>query len=331
MIKSTQYRMTLIQILLISVSLIAVTSEALASPSKRIALTLDDAPRGDGPIYSGAERTKVLIESLKSVDASPVAFFVTTKNLKHDGNRKRIQRYASAGNLIANHTHSHPWLSRVETDEYIAGIDKAEVLLDGFDNRRPWFRFPYLDEGSTLEKRDQVRESLAQRNLMNGYVTIDNYDWYIEDKWKEAVNQGKSVDMDALRSVYLKVMLSAVDFFEELAQNTLERSPAHVLLMHENDLAAIFIDDLITELRSKGWEIISPDEAYQDPIAKILPKTLMANQGLVAALAVEAGTKPQALSHLAIEKELIDELLSEQKVFGEKNAQSAMIRMSNPH
>lgn len=323
--------MRLVQSLLITASFIAVLSEALASPTKRIALTLDDAPRGDGPMYSGAQRAGVLLESLKSVEAGPVAFFVTTKHLEKNDNRKRVERYANAGNLIANHTHSHPWLSRVDTDEYIAGIDKAEVLLNGFDNRRPWFRFPYLDEGSTHEKRDQVRESLAQRNLINGYVTVDNYDWYIEGKWQEAVKQGKSVDMDALRSVYLTVMLSAVDFFDELAQNTLEHSPAHVLLMHENDLAAIFIDDLITELRSKGWEIISPDEAYRDPIAKTLPKTLMANQGLVAALAVEAGTKPQALSHLAIEEKLIDELLSQHQVFGEKKAQSAMIRMSNPH
>ena len=37
---------------------------------------------------------------------------------------------------------------------------------------RSWFRFPYLDEGAgDKEKRDAVRAGLAERGLVNGYVT----------------------------------------------------------------------------------------------------------------------------------------------------------------
>ncbi|MFK8031614.1 MAG: polysaccharide deacetylase family protein, partial [Gammaproteobacteria bacterium] len=171
------------------------------SNSKRIALTFDDGPRGSGPKFAGDERAEALIEALALSSGQPAAFFIKTSNFKKQGGRQRIQRYAEAGHLIANHTHSHNWLSRTDANEYIADIDQAEELLRGFTNRRPWFRFPYLDEGREINKRDDVQKALASRKLFNAYVTVDNYDWYIERKWQDAVKDGKSVDMQALQTV----------------------------------------------------------------------------------------------------------------------------------
>lgn len=282
---------------------------------KKIALTFDDAPRGNGRVYSALDRTHALITALKEADSGPVAFFVTTQTLAKNNGKARITRYAEAGHLIANHSHTHQWLNRTDSDAYLGDIDQAEELLTGFSNRRPWFRFPYLDEGTPLEKRDAVREGLVARGLRNGYVTVDNYDWYLDLQWQRALRDGKKVDQAALRDVYVEMLIGAVTFFDDLAVEALGRSPAHVLLLHENDSAAAFIGDLIARLRADGWEIISPDEAYADPIAQILPQTLMTRQGHVGALAVEAGRDPQTLTHLAIEEDQIDALLAARNVF----------------
>jgi peptidoglycan-N-acetylglucosamine deacetylase len=287
------------------------------APPKRIALSFDDAPRGDGPAFTGDGRAAALIEALAKAKTGPVVFFVTTKGFERPGGRERIERYAQAGHLIANHTHSHRWLIRTDTDEYIADIGEAERRLEGLPNRRPWFRFPFLDEGVPLEKRDAVRAALTQRGLMNGYVTVDNYDWYIEQKWLEAAKAGRPVNRDALRKAYVRMLTGAVAFYDALAVEALGRSPAHVLLLHENDLAALFIGDLAADLRADGWTIVSPDAAYADPAAAIVPQTLMTRQGHVAALAVEAGRDPRTLTHLAIEEQQIDALLEELGVFGE--------------
>ena len=80
-----------------------------------------------------------------------------------------------------------------------------------------------------------------------------------------------------------------------MARRTLGRSPRHVLLLHENDLAALFIGDLVTELRARGWTIISATEAFADPIAELEPDTLFLGQGRIAALAHEAGMAPDSL------------------------------------
>jgi peptidoglycan/xylan/chitin deacetylase (PgdA/CDA1 family) len=286
-------------------------------PTKRIALSFDDAPKSNGPRFSGDERTAILIDVLESVEAGPAVFFIKTSNFQRPGGRERVARYADAGHLIANHTHSHSWLKQTDTHQYIEDIDLAEELLQGFPNRRAWFRFPFLDEGIPRAKRDAVRTALNERGLMNGYVTIDNYDWYLDTKWKAAVDEGRSVDIEALRGVYVEMLMGAVTFFHDMAVESLKQSPAHVLLLHENDVAAMFVGDLVTALRAEGWVIVSPDEAYADPIASVVPRTLMTQQGHIAALAVDAGLDPRTLTHLAIEEDQIDALLSERNVFGE--------------
>jgi len=267
---------------------------------------------------SGEQRTAQLIKSLTQAQTGPTVFFVSTKHLGKKAKRRRIQRYANAGHLIANHSHHHPWLHKTDTAEYIHGIDRAEALLEGFDNRRAWYRYPYLDEGRSAEKRSALVRALTERKLTNGYVTVDNYDWYIESKWKQAVNAGKQVDLDALRNSYITMLMTAVAFYDNLAVKSLERSPAHMLLLHENDLAALFIDDLVAELRKQGWQIIHPDAVYQDPIAEHEPDTLLTGQGRVAALAVDAGIDAKTLTHLGIEEEQIDQLLLDNKVFSNK-------------
>ena len=296
-------------------------AHAVSQPSeqpamKRIALSFDDAPRGNGALMSGDERAGVLLETLRVANTGPVVFFVVTGHLTMPGGRQRIERYAEAGHFIANHTHSHTWLSKTDTGEYLQDIDKAESLLDGFSNRRAWLRFPFLDEGTPGTKRDAVRAGLQERGLMNGYVTVDNYDWYLDAKWKQAVNEGRDIDMDALRTVYVEMLLGAIAFYDDVAINAIGRSPVHMLLLHENDIAALFVGDLVAALRNDGWEIVSPEAAYADPINDIVPETLMTRQGHIGALAVDAGLDPQTLTHRAIEESQIDAMLRERKVFG---------------
>ena len=185
------------------------------------------------------------------------------------------------------------------------------------DKGRAWFRYPYLDEGRSVEKRDTIRAALDELNLKNGYVTIDNYDWYLDAKWKEAVDAGRDVDVEALRGVYVEMLLGAANFYNDVALESLGASPAHMMLLHENDVAASFIGDFVAALRDDGWTIVDPDEAYSDPIAEQVPETLLTGQGRVAALAVDAGHDNRKLTHLAIEEDQIDALLAKRKVFGD--------------
>lgn len=266
---------------------------APAHAQRRIALTFDDVPRARGAFFTPDERTERLIAGLRRARVSQAAFFVTTGNLDRPdgaGGEARIAAYVAAGHVIGNHSHSHLWATRTPVEAYVADIDRAAAWLSGRPGWRPWYRFPFLDEGrDTRERRDALRRALARRGLSSGYVTVDSYDWHLESLTNRAVRTGQRVDRAALRQLYIDAIMGAAEFYDRIAVETLGRSPAHVLLLHETDLAALFIGDAVAELRRRGWQIVSADEAFRDPIAAIEPDAMYLGGGRVAGIANARG------------------------------------------
>ncbi len=256
-------------------------------------------PRQAGAFITPDQRAERLIDALRRARVPQAAFFVTTGNFQHidgAGGQPRIERYVAAAHVIANHSHSHRWLHRTDPAAYVAGLDRAEAWLRGRAGYRPWYRFPYLDEGREAGRRDALGAGLRERGLANGYVTVDTYDWYLDDLANSARREGREMDMDALRDLYVESLVEPAAFADRLALETLGRSPAHMLLLHETDLAAMFVDDAVAALRRAGWETVSADEAYADPIAREEPDTLFLGAGRVAALAhARTGRHPREL------------------------------------
>ena len=269
-----------------------ITNPAAATGVRQIAITFDDAPTGKGPLFSGEERTRRLLQALEDAEIKGAMFFVITQNIdRAEHGRDRLKAYVQAGNRLANHSHSHSWLWKNNATDYSNDIASAAGILKQFDGVSPFYRFPYLDEGRSQEKRDAVRKWLRENSLLNGYVTVDNYDWYMNALFAEAVRVGGPIDHEAWRDAYVDILMRGVEFYDELARETLGRSPRHVLLLHENDLAAMFVDDLAEALRRNGWEIIPAEEAYYDPIAQTEPATTLNGQGRAAAIAHSAGAR----------------------------------------
>lgn len=299
------------------------------SPRGRIALSFDDAPRPDGAFFKGAERTRRLIDALEQAGVSGAAVFVTTGNLERapDG-AERLRAWAAAGHVLGNHGHDHLWLSRSSVADYLTDIDTAVERLASFDGVVPYFRFPFLDEGRDHARRDALRSALAARGLANGYVTIDNYDWYLDHLAAEALRHDPDVDRDAIGRLYVDSLRAAVEFYDGHARRMLGRSPAHVLLLHENDLAALFVGDLVAALRADGWQVVPALEAWRDPIANTAPDTLFNGQGRIAALAHAAGTPAPELVHALEDEAALRARFVEAGLLPETPAASAAPRAS---
>lgn len=268
-------------------ALIMLTSPAFAQ--KRIALSFDDVPRMEGPYLAADDRRAKLTAALKRANVKQAAFFVNPGKLLGNDDH-HVMDYVRSGHVIANHSFNHVNLSDVTAQEYLADIDKAELWLKGRKGYRPWFRFPYLNEGRRDKvKRDAIRAGLKARGLKNGYVTAESSDWHIESLTIEAKRNGQIINHSALRDLYVGWHVDAANFYNDLAVKTLGRSPAHVMLLHENDIAALYIEDLVAALRKDGWTIITADKAYADPIAKAMPDTPSAQGDLIESLAWEKG------------------------------------------
>lgn len=266
--------------------------------SKRVAFSFDDAPRHAGPLLPLARRASMLVDGLRTAGIEQAAFFVVSGNIaRHPGSAgpSWIGAYTGAGHVLGNHSDTHRALSHVDPDTFVADLDRARERLAHLHGYRPWFRYPYLDEGDDApEARRRVRAALQERGLSNGYITIRCGDHVLDDLASRAYASGRVLDMTALLTLYVESVLGAAEFYEAVARRALGYSPVHMLLLHETDLNALFVPDLARGLRDAGWQIVTADEAYRDPLVDPGP-AYRAGSGRVAAWGLRAGMRPADL------------------------------------
>ena len=246
---------------------------------KRIAFSFDDTPRGAGAFLDVGQRPQMLIAALKEGGVKQAAFFVNPGRISNANEGEVvIAAYEAAGHVIANHTSNHVILSRVSAEAFLADVDAAERWLKPRPNYRPWLRFPRLDEGGRdTAKRDLVRAGMRARGIRHGFVTADGWDWYLESMALHAKQSGKTMDIAALRKLYIETHVQSAEFSDRLARRMFARPPVQMLLLHDTDLAALFVADLAKALRAKGWQIVPADTVYADPLAKIIPDSEVTN------------------------------------------------------
>ncbi len=278
-----------------------------------IALTFDDAPTPGIDTMDGEMRTKSLIRQLREAEVPQALFFVTTEHI-NKVSAERLRAYTQAGHWLGNHSHQHISANELSVEAVLEDTRKAKRLLEPFDNVLPLYRFPYLHHGKDAQSREAIGKGLQELGYSLGYVTVDNYDWYINSLYVEAVKAGKTVDMERLGKLYVDTLWEAIQFYDAIANKALGRSPKHVLLLHENDIAAAFVGDLVRHIRANGWKIISPQEAYMDPISQQSGDLDFTKQGRVAALAHKAGMATEELRHPSENTDYLDTLFEQYKI-----------------
>jgi peptidoglycan/xylan/chitin deacetylase (PgdA/CDA1 family) len=280
--------------------------------AREIAITFDDAPMGKSPAMSSVERSRAIISALQSRDVQGAVIFANSGKLK-DGNTHILAEYAQANFIIANHSHSHRSASKIGPQEYLKDAKNAHDILSDYDNYRRWHRFPYLNYGANESERAYIQQGLSELGYIDGYVTVDNFDWALNHRYRQSLKKGENVDYEALKELYLEILIQAVDYYDELMLKTVEKPGPHILLLHENDLAALYIGDLVDALRAQNWKIVSADVAYTGSFAKMKVAPKFLGQSKIVALAAQQGADAKVLRH---ERENVEVLnaLYEQRV-----------------
>ncbi|MBO0861350.1 MAG: polysaccharide deacetylase family protein [Chloracidobacterium sp.] len=141
-------------------------------PDKSIALTFDDGPH---PRY-----TDQILATLKKYNARAL-FFSVGKNLgtvslddevKLSPNSNVSKRVLEAGHLLADHSYSHPDLTKLSTADQSREINNTLLLLEKVIGAKPTlFRPPY---GA---KNAAVRKEIESFGLKSILWTLDSMDW----------------------------------------------------------------------------------------------------------------------------------------------------------
>ena len=273
-----------------SAALTAITACARKNAPKRFSITMDDFNLNVERRQSITERNEGILEAMAAHNHKG-AGFVSGQWVNNEKGRSVIQSWLDGGHVIANHTYTHPHANKLSVADYVADIEKNTAFLSGIEGTTPkLFRFPYLDEGGTLEKRDALREYLRDNGYTNAAVTMDTMDWYIDGRMGDRLKENPDADLSGYRDYYLASALKLAEHYNALAADIGRAGTPHTLLVHHNELNGLFLGDLITHFKANGWELIDAKTTFTNDIFKVQPYTLNKGRSVLSVMEQEAAS-----------------------------------------
>jgi len=258
--------------------LFAITCSLLAvsrAQSLTVALTFDDLP-AHGPLPPGMARpgpVREILATLKHEKMPPTYGFVNGFRIAQFPYQEEILKaWLAAGNPLGNHTFSHPALDQTPADKYIADIAANEPYLEKADPQGNWhwFRYPYLEEGDTLPKRQAVRTWLLDHHYQVAEVTLDFEDslWnepYARCMTRQSTGTDESANRRWLEQSYLGKAAEFTTAFRQLSHTLYGRDIPYVLLLHVGAFDAKMLPQLIAQFRREGFTFTTLEAAQRDP------------------------------------------------------------------
>lgn len=249
----------------------------LASPlhAQSVALTFDDGPSlAATPLLSPQARNDAMLAALARHGVQAALFVTAGFGTNRPEGMAMAMAWGLAGHVIANHTVTHPDLddpavTLAQYQQEVLDCDRVIAALPGYQK---WFRFPYLREGGTLEKREGMRAFLGEHGYRNARITLDTADWRLNGELLEALAKDPQTDLEPFRQAYLAQVRERAETYRELARRLQGRDIPHVALLHHNLINALWLDDVITLFQDMGWTITSPAYAYGGRIHHLAPK-----------------------------------------------------------
>ena len=235
-----------------------------------VAITIDDLP-AVGTLPPGedyVEVAKALVSELKANGLEGTYGFVNADKLEtRPGAPQALKIWLDAGMNIGNHTWSHMRLTSNTAEAFEQDIVQNEPTLRQYGEVRDWrwFRYPYLEEGETVEKRRAVRAYLLEHGYRVAQVTLEFEDY----GWNDAYCRCRIKQNDAaiawLRQNYLDTAAEFIKLGRDEEQIVFGREIPNVMLLHETPFTTLMLPDLLDMLRKQGFSFESLSQVESDP------------------------------------------------------------------
>lgn len=266
---------------------------ASAAFSQQVALTIDDLPSHGAlpPGMTRAEVAKNILKTLKDAHAPRVYGFVNAKKLEqHPEDIEVLKLWRSAGFPLGNHTYAHLSVNASTADEFDQNVAADEPELKSLMGRQDWhwFRYPYLWEGDTLEKRHAVRQYLKDHKYHIAQVTLDFEDYLWNAPYARCAEMNDTASIEWLKTSYIATAAEYIALGQSAAKLLYGRDIKHVLLLHIGGFETVMLPQLLNSLKRQGFRFITLPEAEKDPAYKSDPDLAMKDGGTLLDQMLEA-------------------------------------------
>lgn len=242
---------------------------ASAAYADEIAITFDDLPAQEDN-KSASEQMQInqmILSALRAFKASAIGFVNEGKIHKNQESAKQIEilkLWIDSGHILGNHTYSHKALSNTPDNAFFADIEKGRPisakLMKASGLPYKYFRHPYLDTGTTKEKRKNLETYLSNKGYIIAPVTIDTDDWRFDQELREHPGEKPKIIARYLKHTELKFK-----FYKQATEKIFGRNIKHIWLLHCNQLNAYAMKDLLKIASDLGYKFITLDDALNDP------------------------------------------------------------------
>lgn len=272
--------------------MIATMACAAAAQAQSVAFTFDDGPRLETtPLMSPQQRNQAMLAALAAHHAQAALFVTCGFGADKPEGYALAKAWGQAGHALGNHTMTHPDLNdaKLSLAQYRQEVQDCDRITSTLPGYQKWFRFTYLREGNTPEKRDGMRAFLTQSGYRNGYVSLDTSDWRLDEKLNEVLCADPKADIAPIRQAYLSHLRQRATAYRDLSRKLEGRDIPQVLLLHHNLINALWLKDAVQQFVDMGWTIITPAQAYADPLYQLQPDRKAPGQSLLLSIARTRG------------------------------------------
>lgn len=150
----------------------------------------------------------------------------------------------------------------------ITRVIEANIPLYNEKANTKYFRYPYLNYGDNIYKKDSVLSFLKESGYTFAPVTITSNDWKFSLKFLRAYKLEDESEMAEIGEKYIKYVMREVSKSVSYSEYKLYRNINQIFLCHTNLLNAYYLREILQNLKDDGWEFISLNEALKDEIYK---------------------------------------------------------------
>ncbi len=168
-----------------------------------------------------------MAETLHELNVNAI-FFINGHFIADEDGKEKLKRIHDLGFEIGNHTMSHPNMSQISEDEQRQEIVELNDVIEEIIGERPQFyRAPF---GVNTETSEEV---MAEQGMISMNWTY-GYDWETEYQNAEAL--------------------------ADIMVNTPYLTNGANLLMHDREWTAQALENIVSGLKEKGYEIVDPNQ-----------------------------------------------------------------------
>lgn len=185
---------------------------------KKIAISFDAA--------WGNDDTEELIKILKEYNV-PATFFVVGAWV--DKYPESVKQLSDAGHRVENHSNTHPYMSKLSSEQIIGEIDSCNKKIASVTGRTPTLiRVPYGDYDN------HVVETVEKQGMYCIQWDVDSLDW-----------KDSATPENIAERVISKTKNGSIVLFHNDADHTPAALPTILKTLKEQGYEFVFIEDLI--------------------------------------------------------------------------------------